>query len=167
MAKDEDDKKKALTKNGNGNGEMTVKGSYMPSELEEFILKDGGFAKVETVLIGDPADGKIPYYLGKLIGPGADIDIQNDGKVNKLPTWSFHPMVKTEDGKVGSAENITQVVPSPHILNAHLVRIYAEAEKHEKAAIVAVFAKAKIKSRKGNPLNDFDVFEKYVPHGDR
>ncbi len=160
MAKDE---KGLATKNGNG--DMTVKGSYMPSDLEEFILKDGGFAQVDTVLIGDPADGKVPYYLGKLIGKGADIDILNEGKVNKLPTWAFHPMVKSENGMIGSAENVTQVIPAPHVLNAHLLRIYAESEKRGADAIVAVFAKPKMKTRKGNPLNDYSVFEKYVPNG--
>ncbi len=143
---------------------MSTPGSFMPSDLDEFLQSDGGFAQIATVMVGDPADGKIPRYMGKLIGPGQDIEIESNGARSTLKTWAFHPMVKT-NGQVGVAENVTQIVPSPYVLNAALARVHSECEKHNKAAIVAVFYRGKGKTRKGNPLNEFDLFEKYIPNG--
>lgn len=161
MAKKDENETALATK---GNGEMSTPGSFMPADLEEFLQQDGGFAQIDTVMVGDPADGKIPRYLGKLVGPGQDIEIDNNGKVSKLPTWAFHPMARI-DGKIGVVENVTQIVPSPYVLNAALARVYSECQKNNKSAIVAVFYKGKGKTRKGNPLNEFGLFEKYVPNG--
>ena len=139
-------------------GAMTSPGSFMPAEFAEFI--GDGFASIETVMIGEPSDGKLPFYLGKLIGPGEPIQMQ-DGE-REMPTWAFNPAVKTANGGIGFADNVTQVIPAAYMLNAHCARIYKEAEKRKQRAIIGVQYRGKTKTRKGQALNDLAVFEKYV-----
>lgn len=154
MSKDD----KSLTKSNTNGTAMSVPGSFLPAEFAEFI--GDGFASIQTVMIGEPADGKLPFYLGKLIGPGEPIEME-DGK-RAMPTWAFNPAIKLPDGRVGFADNVTQVVPASYMLNAHCGRIYKEAEKRKMRAVVGVQYKGKTKTRKGLALNDLDVFEKYV-----
>ncbi len=128
-----------------------------------------GFSAIDTVVLGDPKEpGKQPLYLGLLIGPGDPIERIDDrnGEVRTQPTWAFHPMAKLGTGQFGPVRNITHVVPASFVVNAACARIYKETTEgsHKgQDAIVALAFQGQGKTRKGNVLNNFRVFEKYVP----
>jgi hypothetical protein len=147
-------------------GPASVKGPTF-EDFAKFIGE--GFASVDTVVLGDPKEtGKQPLYLGMLIGPGEAIqrDDISSGEVRMQPTWAFHPMSKLADGKVGPVLNVTHVVPASFVVHAACARIYKEITEggHKgESAIVALAFQGQGKTRKGNVLNNFRVFEKYVP----
>jgi hypothetical protein len=141
--------------------DTTQLGTFLPSDFESFIAGEG-FSSIETVMIGSPDDGKFPYYIGRLIGPGADIEMDNaDGKTSKLPTWSFHPAIKLDNGKIGFADNVTHVLPAPYMIHAACVRIFEQANRSESHATVGLIFEGQQKTRKNRPLNRYRVFEKY------
>jgi len=135
---------------------MTIPGTFMPDEMSEMLA---GFSSIKTIMIGDPKDGgKVPYYLGELIGPGADVAVTTpDGKESKLPTWAFHPM-----SKAGTVRNVTHIVPASHQIHAACARIHEQCERRNLTAIVGLIYKGQTRTKKGRALNDFDVFEKFV-----
>ncbi len=139
-------------------GEMTTPGAFMPGDFDA-IISEGGFSAVETVMVGDPNDGgKIPYYLGDLIGPGATVRVQTpDGKENDLPTWAFHPRTKA-----GSIQNVTHIMPASHQIHAACARIYDQAERTDSTATVGIVFEGRGKTAKGRALNRYRVFEKYT-----
>jgi hypothetical protein len=143
--------------------ETQVAGTYDLGEFEKLIGE--GFASIESVLLGDPADGKQPVYIGQLIGPGSPIEMDPDpktGEVRVMKTFAFHPMTRTDDGRTGPALNVTHVIPSSFIVANACERIQAQAERDGKTAVVAFLYGGKRKTRKGYQVNDFRVFEKYV-----
>ena len=135
-------------------------GAFLPADFETLI--GDGFASIDTVMLGAPDDGKLPFYIGRLIGPGEPIKI-NEGEKDEsnLPTWAFNPVTKTADGKLGVAENVTHVVPTPYMVNAACARIMKECERKGSTALVGLMFVGKQKTRKGRPLNVYRVFEKY------
>jgi len=141
-------------------------GTFLPDDFGSFI-SGGGFARIETVMIGHPDDGKFPFYIGQLVGPGEPIEIEGDkAQTSTLPTWAFHPMVKMADGTIGAAENITHIVPAPYMINAACARIHGECTRNGKGAIVALSFEGKGKTRKGRPFNQYKVYEKYTAKPD-
>ena|SRR5712691_1905828 len=155
MAKDEKKETGLATK------DTTQVGTFLPSDFQSFMAGEG-FARIDTVMIGHPDDGKFPYYIGRIVGPGEPIEIQDDGKKSILQTWSFHPMVKMADGRIGAAENITHIVPASYMIHAACARIFANCQRDKKTAIVGLEYEGKGKTRKGRPLNQFKVYEKYL-----
>jgi hypothetical protein len=150
---------KDLTK-GN-DGEMTIPGAYMP---EAFLEAMGdGFATIETIMMGNPADGKMPLYVGVLIGRGDDLEVEAPDstekapKMSMLPTYVFKPMTRK-----GVVQNVTHIVPASHQIAAACGRILAQMEKDDKTAIVGLQFLGVMKTRKGRQLNRFQVFEKYL-----
>lgn len=139
-------------------GEMSTAGAFMPADFESFIA-GGGFASIQTVMLGDPQDGKFPFYIGRLIGPGADISI-NDGET-KQPTWSFNPAVRTADGRIGYAENITHIIPASYMVHAACSRIFDKSQRDKVNAIVGMKYDGQGRTKKGRALNQYQVFEKY------
>lgn len=120
-----------------------------------------GFSSIDSVLIGDPDEGKQVRYIGQLIGPGTPIEMEPDsrtGEVRTMKTFAFHPMTKE-----GPAMNVTHVIPSSYILANACERIHQQAEKDGTTAIVGIIYDGKGRTRKGRPLNKVRVFEKYVP----
>lgn len=123
-----------------------------------------GFASIETVIFGDDAEGKTPRYVGELIGPGAGIeriDAQS-GEVRTQKTFAFHPLTKLASGEIGTAENVTHVIPASYMMAAACDRILSEAAKNNKKAIVGMLYRGQVKTRSGFRVNDIAVFEKYV-----
>ena len=132
-------------------------GAFLPDEFDKFIGE--GFASLDTVMIGHPDDGKLPFYIGRLIGPGEPIIMEENE--SQLPTWAFHPATRTKDGKVGFAENVTHIVPAPYMVHAALSRIFKETERRETTAVVGLAFLGKGKTRKGRALNQYRIFERY------
>lgn len=127
-------------------------------------LVGDGFASIETVLLGDPTEGKQGVYVGELIGPGTPIEMEPDpktGEVRTMPTWAFHPMAKTASGGIGVVRNVTHVIPSSYVIHAALQRVYA-AVAPGKVAQVAMMYQGQGKTRRGFRLNNYRVFERYV-----
>jgi hypothetical protein len=119
-----------------------------------------GFSSVDSVLIGDPDEGKQARYIGQLIGPGTPIEMEPDqrtGEVRVMKTFAFHPMTPS-----GPVMNVTHVIPASYIVANACERIYAEATKNDKTAIVGIIYDGKGKTRKGRQLNKVRIFEKYV-----
>lgn len=150
---------------------MSVPGTFDPSEFERFIGE--GFASIETVLFGPPAAGKLPFYVGELIGPGDPIEVGDEdketGERNRMPTWAFHPIAKVgtdADGKsvYGAVQNVTHVVPCSYMVDAACKRIMKEMERQEATATVGVWFIEK-KEIPGRPrmMNRYRIFERYVP----
>jgi hypothetical protein len=134
-------------------------------EFSRFI--GDGFASIDTVLLGDPTQpGKQPLYMGELIGPGEPIAMgepdPKTGEVKMQPTWAFHPMGKV-DGKPGVVRNVTHVIPASHVVHHACSRIDKESKEKGLAAIVGIAFVGQGQTRKGYRLNNFRVFEKYVP----
>jgi hypothetical protein len=122
-----------------------------------------GFASIETVIFGAEDEGKTARYVGQLIGEGAGIDRNDDqGVVRTQKTFAFHPMTKLPNGEIGTAENVTHVIPASYMMAAACDRILAEARKNNKTAIVGMLFRGQVKTRSGFRVNDIAVFEKYV-----
>lgn len=160
---DENDEETALTT------KATPQGAILPDEWSSYFDKLGGFASIETVLIGAPSDDKIPMYMGLLLGPGQDIEMADtkkpDGSPATLPTWSFHPMGKNGNGDVGPVRNVTHIVPAPTSMHAAVARIWDVCQREKKEAIIGLIFLGKGVNRKGQPLNKYRVFERYSPRG--
>ena len=150
MAKN--DKNTALVTTGDN-----VPGVLSDDEFGDFL---SGFASIDSVLLGDPNDGKQPRYIGQLIGPGTPIEMEPDaktGEVRTMKTFAFHPM--TKDGPV---MNVTHIIPASYIVANACERIHMQAEKDGKTAIVGFIYQGKGKTRRGFQLNKVQVFEKYI-----
>ena len=156
MAKVQESKEIALPQSSSGE---------IAADLFVQLVGDG-FASIETVLLGSKDDGKQEMYVGELIGPGAPIEMEPDGKtgeVRTMPTWAFHPMAKTSDGGIGVVRNVTHVIPASYVVHAAVTRINTEMQsKPGKAAQVAIMFQGQGKTRRGFRLNNFRVFERYV-----
>lgn len=151
--RNQSDDETAMTRNEES--QMTVVGSFMPDEMAEMM--SDGFSSIETIMIGD-GPGKVSMYLGELLGPGAEVEVTApDETVNKLPTWSFHPVTKR-----GTVTNVTHVIPAAHQLHGALARVWEQSATLNKKAIVGIMTNGRIQTRKGRQLNTFRVFEKYV-----
>lgn len=127
---------------------------------DEFGGLLSGFSSVDSVLIGEPDEGKQARYIGQLIGPGTPIEMEPDqrtGEVRVMKTFAFHPMTPT-----GPVMNVTHVIPASYIIANACERIYAEAQKNGQTAIVGIIYDGKGKTRKGRQLNKVRIFEKYV-----
>lgn len=155
----EDDDKESTALTEAGESGMSVPGSFLPADFEKLI--GDGFASIDTVMLGDPEDGKLPFYLGELIGPGEPIQI-NDSE-NVMPTWAFHPVTRTPSGAIGVAKNVTQIIPASYTVNAACARIWKECESKQLTAMVGTIYQGQGKTKKGRALNQFRVFEKYSP----
>jgi hypothetical protein len=140
------------------NGTTTI-GSFLPADFEALI--GDGFASIDTVMIGAPDDGKLPFYIGRLVGPGESISM-NEGE-SEQKTWAFHPVTRTKDGKLGIAENVTHIVPASYMVHAACARIFKECERRGVSATVGLMFMGKGKTRKGRALNQYRVFERYEP----
>lgn len=154
MAKNETTKDIALPQSSSGE---------IAADLFARLVGDG-FASIETVLLGDPADGKQAMYVGELIGPGQPIEMEPDqktGEVRTMPTWAFHPMAKTDNGGIGVVRNVTHVIPASYVVHAAVSRIHAQLVPG-KTAQVALMFQGQGKTRRGFRLNNFRVFERYV-----
>ncbi len=143
----------------NTNGEDTR--ALMTEQLDETFaafLQSPDVSLVDTVLCGDPSDGKLPAYIGEMIGPGRGIEIADakTGEIRMLPTWTFHPVLK--DGVV---RNVTHVIPSSHQLNADFGRIYDRCKAEGLKATVGVRYLGKERTRKGMQVNNYQVFERF------
>jgi hypothetical protein len=148
-----------LTPRDESANSMSIPGTFMPADFEDF-LSQGGFAQIDTVMIGED-EGKIPMYLGRLLGPGAEVEVQApDGTENHLPTWSFHPLAKSSSG-IGVVENVTHIIPAAHQLHGALSRIYAHVQQTGKIATVGIMTNGRVQTKRGRQLNTFRVFEKY------
>jgi hypothetical protein len=123
-----------------------------------------GFASVETVVFGDEESGKVPRYIGQLIGPGAPIDRVNpkDGTVQTQKTFAFHPLTRTKDGTIGAAMNVTHVIPASYMMAAACDRILQVAKESGKTAIVGFIYRGQVPTRSGFRVNDIATFEKYI-----
>lgn len=128
----------------------------------EFI--GSGFASIETVVFGAEEEGKVPRYVGQLVGAGAPIERidPNSGEVRHQKTFAFNPMVKNPDGTFGAAVNVTHVIPASYMMAAGLDRILSEADKQKKKAVVGMLYRGQVKTRSGFRANDIAIFEKYV-----
>jgi hypothetical protein len=145
---------------------VNASAGLMDTSMDEFAGFVGdGFASIDSVLLGDPEDGKQTKYMGELIGPGADIEMEADqktGEVRSMRSWAFHPMSKTENGSVGVVRNVTHIIPSSYQIHAACSRIFETCQREKKTAIVALIYAGQTKTRKGYRLNQYRVFEKYV-----
>lgn len=136
--------------------------------LETFTRIIGkGFSSIDTVLLGDPNQGgKVPMYVGLLIGPGEPIEVgepdPKTGVVNTMPTFAFHPVI---DENGGTVENVTHVIPMSHVPAHACARIFREVSEGGShagmKAIVGLVYIGKGVTRKGYQLNNFRVFERY------
>jgi hypothetical protein len=137
--------------------EMSVPGSWLPGEADELISAEG-FSIIDTLMIGDPTDGKVAAYCGEMVGPGEPVMVETpDGKENTLPTWIFKPVTKT-----GVAANVTHVIPASHQVHAACARIYKHSTDNNLKAQVIISFLGRTKTAKGRSLNQFRVAEKYL-----
>jgi hypothetical protein len=137
--------------------ETSVVGSFLPADFEALI--GDGFASIDTVMLGHPEDGKLPFYIGKLVGPGAPVKMSDTE--NEQPTWAFHPVTRLKDGKLGIAENVTHIVPASYMVHAACQRIFDQCERTGRTAMVGVMFVGQGKTKKGRALNQYRIFEKY------
>lgn len=151
-------KETALTKTAEATDTKALMAEQLDDAFAEFLSQEG-VALVSTVTVGDPSQpGKLPGYIGELIGPGRGIDIVNEknGEVTTLPTWALHPFL---NGAV--QRNVTNVIPSPHQLNADFGRIHDRCKAEGLTALVGVRYLGQVKNRRGLPVNNYQVFEKF------
>src|SRR5260221_49387 len=118
---------------------VTTVGALLPADFE--ALMGDGFASIDTVLLGDPQDSKMPMYAGRMIGPGEPVLIGDDAN-HLTPTWAFHPVTR-KDGVVGFAENVTHIIPASYMIHAACARIFKECERNNVGAIVGFLYRGK------------------------
>lgn len=145
-------------------------GAFDFDEFKRFI--GDGFASIETVLLGDKELGKLPFYVGRLLGPSDPVEVgeeQLDGKTgevtrNTMPTWVFNPATKLKSGAIGIAENVTHVIPSPYQVDAACRRIWQRAEQTNTVATVGIAYAGKIPIAGGRrQLGVYKAFSKFEP----
>jgi len=152
-----------MAKNKEETSSALVPGALENLDLNFAELLGDGFSESRVIKIGGKA-GQVGQYIGRIVGPGRDIEIKDDktGEVSMLPTWQFKPVVAT-DGSV--QENVTHVLPSPHVLNAEFGRIWDRCEREKVSCLVAVAYVGQVDTRRGFRVNDYRVAEKYVAQG--
>jgi len=137
-----------------------IPGTFDNLDLDFPGFLDDGFAESRVIKIGGK-EGQTPTYIGRLVGPGRDIEITDEktGEIGRIPTWQFKPVVRV-DGTV--QENVTHVLPSPHVMNAEFGRIWDRCQREGTVALVAVAYNGQVDTRKGRRVNDYRIAEKYL-----
>lgn len=158
-------------KNGNGNDSTELQTAKtadlvsMETLFDSLLTDEQGWSKVDTVLIGNPDDGKQHIYIGTLIGPGEPIEMRPDpktGEIRQLPTWTFHPLTQKDGDKWSVDEAVTHVIPAPYKVNQDCSRIFKLAEKIGKQPLVAMKYLGKVRTNNGVYVNDYDIREKFI-----
>jgi hypothetical protein len=131
-----------------------------------FVL---GFSEQKTMKIGDPINGGVPGYIGKLVAQGPDvmvnaIDGERTGEVGSMPTFIFHPL-DTSSLKVN--EKITHRIVCSHQLNEAFGRILKQSTETGQVAICGAFWTGKTSIQGGKKsLNTYRFFERYLKDGE-
>lgn len=173
MAKDDKNKNEDIVKREERT--MSIEGTFDPAEFERFI--GDGFAQIETVLFGRPTEGKLPFYIGQLVGPSGTVDVgeeDEDGNKNKMPVWAFHPYGKLDQDAAGKpvygvVSNVTHTVPSTYMVDAACKRIWERCQRTGEVATVGIYfiGKSDIPG-KPRQMNRFKIFERYdAPKGQK
>lgn len=140
---------------------LTVVGSeegILPPQTQISDLIKSGFSEERVLKIGDPQAGGVLAYTGELIGPGADVELNDaaskggeDDKPKTMPTWQFHPL-NLPAGDVVFA--ITHILICPHQLDAVCKRGMSLKQTYpDKRIQIAVMWEGKKTNRLGQPLN--------------
>lgn len=122
-------------------------------------LKAAGFIEAVNLKIGDPKKGNIPLYLGELIGPGADIELKDDG--GTMPTWQCHPVILKDGALVVDTTQIHNVIASSQ-LDAGFKQAAQLAATTGKKVQVGCEWITKGENRDGQPLNIFRICSRTV-----
>ncbi len=138
--------------------------------LDHFF--EQGFSEEKTISLGDPDSGKHPFYFGELIGEGEPVSVERQGgkadpntgviPVDYLRTYVFNPLdprTFTAYGKV------THRVICSHQAATICAGALKRAEKEGGRAQVLFRWNGKIKTRKGNFMNDFSSMVRIMKDG--
>lgn len=145
-------------------------------DLQQFFAE--GFEQDKTILVGDPADNKIPVFFGELLGSGGAVQVETPGgkpnpttgevPMSDLETYIFNPL---------NAATMTPFRQSTYTLICSyqparqcrklLTLAKARSEESGKPVRVQLLIRwnGTLKTRKGNQLNDFDFLHRFVEVG--
>ena len=121
------------------------------------MLADG-FIQERVIKVGNPETGGQPNYMGVLIGPGPDVEL-NDGE-GTMPTWQFHPIVKGEKGKPAVQQKVVETIICSANLDSACKRAQALKLSTGKPVTLAIAFSHVGKNRQGQPLNMFNIFNR-------
>jgi len=133
-------------------------------------IENMGFSLQTSLKIADPKDGHRVNFEGQLIGPGPDIDL-DDQPGKSIPTWLFHPMTfspKTKDFTVD--KHVTVKIIAPAALDQHCRAMWSQMQLRTAEAKAPIAAQCMImwagltKSTKAgrSDMNNYNVAPRYV-----
>lgn len=137
---DNDKKDTQIMKKDNGKTEVVGFGdSSTMADFNSFAQQ--GYVLDETVILGDPKDGKPDMLAGILQGPGEPMELEDPatGELRSLKTWRIQASDRVMVTLLGAAQ-----------LDTKLSRLPAGTK-------VAIKWSGKVKSRKGMQVNDYRV----------
>jgi len=148
-------------------------GILMPADAESLKTSMFGeasdFATEKTFWIGDPAQGKVPFYFGELIGQAADVAVEAPGskpdpttgeiKMNMIPAWMFYPA--NPKTLVPFKRRIDTILCS-HQVHAACVKYAALAKEAGGRAQLFLQWDGKSQTRKGNQMNNITVMYRFA-----
>lgn len=155
----------ALTKN--------APGFIMPDDVAALqgAMFGEGFAEEKTFGIGDPANasGKVPLYLGELVGDGGTIAVQAIGgkpdpvtgevPMSEMPVFMFHPVDPTT--LKAFTARIDNVIAS-HQVAAACRKYHTLAQAQGGRAQLFIRWNGMKRTRTGNQMNDISVMFRVV-----
>lgn len=145
---------------------MSIPGSILPGIFQQ-AMEEGGFSSTQTIMLGG-GPGRVGAYLGVLDSQGVDVSVQApDGKDSLLPTYTLIPLVPSGDGRTFKPlTKVTHIVPAPYQVHAAFARLLKISAEKKQRVIVGVQWTGKIETRRGRQLNNFNVWEYFVPTGE-
>lgn len=141
-------------------------GVLAPSaQVADFLIQ--GFSEERVIKIGNPEKQGVIAYIGQLIGPGPDIELnklasakRDDELPQAIPTWAFNPI---DPKTLQPIEQITHVVLCPNQLDAACKRLMALKQTRGGEIIAFIKWDGMGQNRLGQPLNKYRVAHKSIP----
>jgi hypothetical protein len=135
-------------------------GAIVPQGIDQFAsFAAEGFVEDATIKLGDPDKGNIGLYAGELLGPGADIELDEGGS---MPTWLFHPLTRDAKGEIVPQENVIHNVISSAQVDQACKNAMARKQVKNCRIWVAVSFSHRGENRRGLPMNHFKFAAKEI-----
>lgn len=117
-----------------------------------------GWSQSVSMKLGDPSEGtNHAAFLGQLVGPGPDVELEDEGRI---PTWLFHPL----DPKTGNIQpSITVRIVSPAMLDSELKTLQQQAQNTGKPMQAAIKWAGWGVNAKKQKFNQYKVISRPAP----
>jgi len=129
------------------------------------ILHNLGFSEEKTIKIGDPENGGVQAYIGLLVGPAPDIQVQQPGQPpGVMKCWAMHPLNMTT--LEPNRQTVHRVICA-YSLNESFTRMYMHASEKGLTVIAGAQWLGKRSIQAGRKqMNEYQIFERYLGYGE-